>query len=125
MDPTLACDDSPDARRHSKNKLVPDLVAYKVPFCAFVEMKPTYSHSDESKLKELVVTRRQDTLKALGLLLDRQEAAKRCDVSRLVLIPCLGFSSAVAFPRKDDLCYFLVGENRRVKFVGNTLLRGL
>lgn len=125
MDPTLACDNSPDARRHSKNKLVPDLVAYRIPFCAFIEMKPTYSQSDESKLEELLVTRKRDTLTALDVLFARRETARQHDVGQLVLVPCLGFSSTAVFSKKSDFCYFLVDENRQVTFVGNTLLRGL
>jgi hypothetical protein len=50
-DPLLAKDQSPDHRRHSFGKLVPDLIAYKNQTILIVEAKPEYSPSDKEKLK--------------------------------------------------------------------------
>src|SRR5687768_6366922 len=50
MDPLLARDRSPDHRRHSLNKVVPDLVARNGGLVLVVEAKPTYDREDELKL---------------------------------------------------------------------------
>ena len=54
MDPYFARDQSPDHRRHSLNKLVPDLIAYRDNEFLIIEMKPRYSKADEDKLLELL-----------------------------------------------------------------------
>src|SRR5690349_13936288 len=69
MDPILSRDQSPDHRRHSMNKLVPDLVAYKGNHIFIIEMKPKYSLEDERKLIETISIRRNDFLNSLSYLL--------------------------------------------------------
>ena len=49
MDPEVACDNSPDARRHSEGEIIPDLFAYKDGKMLVIEAKPKYS-CDKSKL---------------------------------------------------------------------------
>src|SRR5260370_4447756 len=69
VDPTVARDQSPDPRRHSANKLVPDLVAYKGRIMPLIEMKPRYSEEDEAKLIDLLFNRRASLLLALEAFL--------------------------------------------------------
>ena len=50
FDPLLAKDESPDHRRHSFGKLVPDLIAFKDDTLLIIEAKPEYSASDKDCL---------------------------------------------------------------------------
>jgi len=124
MDPELARDKSPDHRRHSKNKLVPDLVAQKRNNILVIEMKPRYSADDESKLFEIINTRRNDFLASLNSLLKSREIKIPYSLEELVLIPALGFSSNNRYLRKNDICYFLV-ESDIVHFLGNNQIESL
>jgi len=58
MDPLLCGDACPDPSRHSENKLVPDLFAWKPGYLLVIEMKPSFSVQDEQKLISLLTTRR-------------------------------------------------------------------
>ena len=46
MDPSVACDNSPDPRRHSEGEIIPDLFAYKAGVMLIIEAKPKYSFDD-------------------------------------------------------------------------------
>jgi hypothetical protein len=65
VDPTVARDFSPDPRRHSLDKFVPDIVALRGDTLLIVEAKPDYSESDYEKLERLLAERRDDLHLAL------------------------------------------------------------
>ena len=110
MDPFLARDYSPDHRRHSKNKLVPDLVAHKDRRILIIEMKPNYQKGDEIKLLELINKRRHDLLLALRELMSTRNISLPEPLEDLTFIPCLGFSDGARFNANSQLCYFLVSD---------------
>jgi len=121
MDPVLARDQSPDHRRHSLNKLVPDLVASKQNLMLLIEFKPSYYHPDELKLRELLDIRKNDLLFALHQLIKR--GVKFTDSpENFILIPCLGFGGTPIFKRNPDFCYFQVDKSGSVLFFGNSHL---
>lgn len=64
-DPVVARDQSPDPRRHSSGKLVPDLVALKGCTLLLIEAKVGYSDEDRQKLLEMLGPRRDDLIRAL------------------------------------------------------------
>lgn len=121
LDYTLARDNSPDHRRHSLNKLVPDLVAHKDGILLFVEMKPAYSMGDEMKLIEVLDTRRSDLIDGLEALVSGGRVPVVFNPKVCGLVPCLGFSSSSKYSRNTRFCYFLV-DTERVTFVGNDLV---
>ncbi|MBU4489722.1 MAG: hypothetical protein KKE79_03705 [Actinobacteria bacterium] len=106
MDPELARDDSPDHRRHSMNKLVPDLVALKDATLLIVEMKPSYSKSDEEKLLEILGDRRTDLIRALRELFALLKINTSVEVSELLVVPCQGMTSGATRPTRIDFGYF-------------------
>ena len=108
MDRYLARDNSPDSRRHSLNKLVPDLIAYKDNEFLIVEMKPTYSKSDEEKLEEIMTTRIQELTYYLEEFLERYKIIPISTVKAGSFVPCLGFKSTAKYPEKEGFSYILV-----------------
>lgn len=121
VDPALARDNSPDHRRHSLHKLVPDLVAIKQNKMLIIEFKPTYYHQDEIKLKELLGIRRNDLLSALQQLIKRGVTFE-FPLEDYTMIPCLGFSGLSKFTKDTEFCYFLVDAAGEVLFLGNLQL---
>src|SRR5688572_15311634 len=65
VDPLVACDDSPDPRRHSLDKLVPDIVAGNGRLLIIAEHKPRYFPDDAIKLSDLIETKRTRLITAL------------------------------------------------------------
>jgi hypothetical protein len=122
VDPLLACDHSPDHRRHSKNKFVPDLVACKGNKMLIIEMKPTYSRRDEEKLMKLLSERRPHLLSALKDLVETRGVKIQSEISDLVFLPALGFSGPAPNQRNQGLCYFSVQSQSSVAFQGNETL---
>lgn len=117
VDPSLARDQSPDHRRHSANKLVPDLVARRGDELLVVEMKPLYDPADEAKLLYLAGPRRPDFDGALDrLIAHRRWEAPRTSACRLHL--CLGFTAGFAHPRNAQLCYLTVDADGGVDLDG-------
>ena len=104
VDPAVACDGSPDSRRHSQNKLVPDLVAISEPYLLVMEMKPAYDLGDVLKLRELLGVRRQDFCRALTELVARRNLEVGGPVDRLVAIPALGFTEGCGTAPADQCC---------------------
>ena len=100
VDPILACDNSPDHRRHSKNKYVPDLVAVKNRSVLVIEFKPCYCPKDEEKLVSLLSGRRYDFIEALSELVSNHHIPLL--VSAASFIPCLGFSMSSGFHRNAN-----------------------
>lgn len=110
VDPALARDRSPDHRRHSSNKLVPDLLALLDAVLLVIEMKPIYDLQDELKLLDIVGPRRPDFDRALDrLVLARGLLLPRAGSFRLQ--PCLGFTAGFLFPRRPDFCYLTVDQS--------------
>lgn len=121
VDPELARDQSPDHRRHSTNKLVPDLVALADHDLLVVEMKPLYDLGDELKLLDLVGQRRPDFDRAL----DSLSQSRRLRIPRAAtcrVIPCLGFTAAAPFRRDDRFCYLTVDASGAVSLDGAGLV---
>ena len=117
VDPSLACDNSPDPRRHSDNKLVPDLFALKTPLVLVTEMKPQYSAADESKLVSLLTDRREHLHAAMNKFGCERGVNEFCKPEELVLIPALGFLAGSSYPQRDDFVYFLVDSLNEVKII--------
>jgi len=106
-DPAVARDDSPDPRRHSRDKLVPDLIALKGETLLIVEKKTFYSFDDAAKLRDLVTTRRRDLYSALRDFGERRHIPEIIAPTRLRLVPSMGFVEIGDFPRDPEFCYFL------------------
>ncbi len=104
VDPRLARDQSPDHRRHSQNKLVPDLVAVRAGVVVAVEMKSGFDPLDEAKLLALRDERRDDFNQALSRL-SFHRGLKLPDPSTFELRLVLGFSGGVEFPAHPDFAY--------------------
>lgn len=122
VDPALARDESPDHRRHSKNKLVPDLVACQKNVMVVVEMKPLYSPGDEVKLLALLGERLEDFIGALRRLIAVRRIALPTELEQMAFVPCLGFTATASYPRRSDFGYFLVSEPMAVIFEGTNLV---
>jgi hypothetical protein len=125
MDPNLAVDNSPDPRRHSQNKLVPDLVSVKQNFMLIIEMKPVYSAEDEEKLKDLLTDRHGDLLSALEDLVRTRNVDLPVPIDELIFVPCLGFEASSKYQKNSDFCYFLVEDMSNVTFDGNSSVSNL
>lgn len=105
VDRNLACDNSPDPRRHSDNKLVPDLFAMRWPVVLIAEMKPAYSRDDEAKLISLLTDRRADLLSAMLKFGRERGVAEFLEPDGLILVPTLGFEAGIAFPTNPTFAY--------------------
>ena len=103
VDPAVARDRSPRPRHHSKDKLVPDLVAHKQGLLLVVEAKPDYDLGDETKLTLMSTDRRADFDLALTPLL--LEAGILTPATDLTFIPALAFSKGITFIRQPDFAY--------------------
>lgn len=122
MDPSLARDRSPDPRRHSFNKFVPDLVACCGSIILIVEMKPRYSEEDELKLFNLLNNRRPDLIRALRDLAQIRSTAFAIPVEQLTLVPALGFGATRQRIKPANFCHFRVLGLDTVAFDGGILL---
>lgn len=122
VDPKVARDRSPDPRRHSLDKVVPDIVAYARGVMLLAEHKPRYSFEDEEKLEKLLALRRADLILALKKLIDSGRAAIDVPVEQLVFVPGLGFAANSRYKPNPDFCYFKVRGMDDVEFVGNTVV---
>lgn len=91
VDPVVARDDSPDPRRHSLGKLVPDVVALDAGILLIVEAKVGYSEGDRAKLDELLSMRRSDLFTALREFGRVRGFPQLMAPERLVLVPGLAF----------------------------------
>lgn len=98
VDPTVARDLSPDPRRHSLDKFVPDVVAVKESTLIIVEAKPSYSHSDFEKLERLLGERRDDLLAALRTFGRERGFDALLQPDSLSIRPALAFGAHSAHP---------------------------
>lgn len=121
MDPELARDRSPDHRRHSMNKLVPDLVAYREGYLLVIEAKPRHDTGDEEKLLNMLGQRRADFLNALDTLIRGRGIGIPTSISELTLVPCLSFSAPKRFRMRQEFAYLIIREELK-KLIGNGLL---
>jgi hypothetical protein len=120
VDSRLARDRSPDPRRHSLNKLVPDLLAVRRNLLMVIEMKPGYNPADELKLIELMTTRRNEFDEAFARLSTQQNWG--LDPADLVFLPCLGFSEGTKYPARPDFCYLTIDGSHRMRLIPNGTL---
>ncbi len=107
VDPELAKDDSPDHRRHSFGKFVPDLIAFKNNELIAIEAKPEYSASDEEKIKYLLTNKRQDFLRDLNKFIAEKDIQGLPPLEGLKIIPALAFLSEYSAPN-DNLAHLKV-----------------
>lgn len=103
VDPTVARDRSPRPRHHSKDKLVPDLVAHKQGLLLVVEAKPDYDLGDEAKLIRMSADRRADFDDALAPLLI--EAGILTPATDLIFIPALAFTRGITYISQPGFAY--------------------
>lgn len=95
VDPEMARDQSPDPRRHSEHKKVPDLVVEKERRVIILEVKPGYDQADVAKLRCLIEKRRDDLVLALRRL-------NRICGYGLEPVDSLIFEPAIAFSEDQD-----------------------
>ena len=98
VDPTVARDLSPDPRRHSLGKLVPDLVALAHPTLLIVEAKVAYSVEDQEKLIAMLGRRRGDLLQALRALGRTRRIEGLEEPESLRIVPTLALCADHALP---------------------------
>lgn len=98
VDPAVARDFSPDPRRHSRDKFVPDLVALKHDTLLIVEAKPTYSQPDFDKLALLLGEKRVDLHTALRTFARERGFPSLLRPEILSIQPALAFSAGSAYP---------------------------
>jgi hypothetical protein len=108
MDPLLCGDACPDPSRHSENKLVPDLFAWKPGYLLVIEMKPSFSVQDEQKLIDLLTTRRNHLHLALRTFAKDRSMPIVANPELLEIVPCLAFKKGARFNIRNDFCYFLI-----------------
>lgn len=108
-DPLLAKDESPDHRRHSFGKLVPDLIAYKNETLLIIEAKPEYSSSDKDKLKYLLLERREDFVNGFEKFIHERGIVEVSSLSNVLIIPALAFLSEYEAPN-DGFVYLKVSD---------------
>ena len=118
-DPVVARDNSPDPRRHSQNKIVPDLICSKDNVILIIEMKPSYSEMDERKLVELLTKRYADMVSSLQDFLSAKGIVLEKSIEEYTFVPCLAFSASSHFHKRQDFCYFRVHNLHTLEFEGN------
>jgi hypothetical protein len=101
VDPALARDRSPDPRRHSSGKLVPDLVALKDSTLLLVEAKVGYCDEDRRKLLEILGPRRPDLMRALRELARARNIQELAKPEALEIVPALAQAAPCADPPPD------------------------
>lgn len=92
VDLELAKDNSPDPRRHSKGKFVPDLLVMKGNEVLVIEAKPRFSMDDRDKLIELLYYKNTELITAFGKFVSERSINITCDFSEIIFTPCLAFS---------------------------------
>jgi len=98
VDPRVACDNSPDPRRHSLGELIPDLVALRGRLLLVAEAKVRYDSADAEKLALLVGERRTDLLQALEKFAVERRRPELLPVSTLEFRPTLVFVAGTPAP---------------------------
>lgn len=98
VDPTVARDHSPDPRRHSLDKFVPDVVALKDNMLLVIEAKCDYSQADFNKLERLSGERREDLYAALRTFGRERGFPALSQPELLSVRPALAFGADSAHP---------------------------
>ncbi|BDH62879.1 hypothetical protein MTP04_30090 [Lysinibacillus sp. PLM2] len=119
VNPKVARDNSPDPRRHSKDEMIPDLIAYKDGILLIIEAKPGYSDDDRDKLIDLLTTRLDDFYSALEIFIAERNITGLPSLSSLKLAPCLAFSATTRKFLHDEGFYHI-----RVKDLNEATLEG-
>ncbi len=101
-DPLVACDNSPDPRRHSSDTDVPDLVAKRATDILIVEMKPRFDPADGAKVLRLIHERAKELRAALE---EFMQTSLACET---VFRGALGFSLASRRSPIPRLAFLLV-----------------
>lgn len=113
-DPELARDESPDHRRHSFGKLVPDLVAYKDGNLLVIEAKPEFSQLDKEKLEVLFAERTEHFSSVLEKFARERGFEALLPVSKLNIVPALAFLDEAVAP-ENHFAYLRVVDLDNVK----------
>ena len=122
VDPTIAKDSSPDPRRHSLDKFVPDVVALKNSVLLIIEAKTSYSHDDFAKLQRLLLERREDLYAALRTFGRERSFTLLLEPELLSIRPALAFRAGAAHPPvTPPWVMFLVDHQGTVEPEGNLL----
>jgi len=98
VDPLLAKDGSPDARRHSLGELIPDLVALKGRDLLIAEAKVSYNLADQKKLEYLLLQRRLDLITSLEIFARRHNMIDVFPIATLRFHPVLVFVNTANAP---------------------------
>jgi hypothetical protein len=114
FDPELARDQSPDHRRHSFGKLVPDLIAHKENRLLVIEAKPYFSQVDKEKLELLFRERKRHFITVLEKFAQERGFEELLPVDNLQIIPALAFLDEALAP-KDDFAYLRVVDLDKIR----------
>lgn len=98
VDHAVARDVSPDPRRHSLDKFVPDIVALENETLLIVEAKPSYSQRDFDKLERLLGERRADLYLALQSFGRERGFPALLQPQELTIKPALAFGTGSSYP---------------------------
>ena len=119
VDPTVARDRSPDPRRHSLDKFVPDVVALRENTLLIIEAKPEYSTADYEKLGRLPGERRTDLYKALVTFGSERDIEPLLRPELLTIRPTLAFGTGKPHPVvTPPWLFLLVDEKGEVRSEG-------
>lgn len=94
VDPNIACDNSPDPRRHSVGELIPDLIATKDDMLLIIEAKCNYSLSDKEKLVYMLTEKKEYFYKSLIKFCKERKIDIDTDIRSLNLVPTLAFQDS-------------------------------
>ena len=93
MDPSVACDNSPDPRRHSEGEIIPDLFAYKAGVMLIIEAKPKYSFDDKEKLRKLLADKYGLLCDSLRKFCDERGILSGINFRKIKYVPVLAFGN--------------------------------
>lgn len=92
-DPIVACDNSPDPRRHSSGEIIPDLIAYKNGVILIIEAKPGYSIEDKVKLVNLLCNERSRLISSLEKFSAGKQQYSDIDYNNAAYVPVLAYGN--------------------------------
>lgn len=119
INPMVACDNSPDPRRHSLGELIPDLVALRDRKLLIAEAKVRYNAADQSKLQLLVTERREHLLLALHTFAMERSIPLLLPVETLTIYPTLVFlTGGQPPPCSSGFSYLRIISDTEARFEG-------
>jgi hypothetical protein len=119
VDPLVACDRSPDPRRHSTGELIPDLIALQNRALLVGEAKVRYDGGDLRKLTLLLSDRRAHLLSALRTFALERRFPDLLPIESLKFYPTLVFEShCVAPPPPAGFSYLRMVNKTEAYFEG-------